>query len=140
MEHKSENLLTDKRDIIIAFRLTAREAAHVEAAAASLKKPRTRGDYARAVALYASRQRVPKPSKPIKLQPRRLPALDTQLLSKLLAEVGQLGSDVNQMARAATNCGTPPTGAALMTAAHDIARVRDAVIAALGGRADEVTL
>jgi hypothetical protein len=98
MEHSPTTSQGSKRAIIVAFRLTASEAGHVEEAAAALKRPRTRGDFCRAAALYIARQRVPEPAKPVRLPPRRLPALDTQLLSKLLAAVGQLGHDLNQVA------------------------------------------
>lgn len=138
MEHASTTSLTPKRDVIVAFRLTASEATHVDAAAAALKRPRTRGDFCRTATLYVARQRVPEPSKPVRLPPRRLPALDIQLLSKLLAEVGRIGSDVNQVARAATNSCAPPQAAALATIAHDIARVRDAIVTALGGQTNEI--
>jgi hypothetical protein len=136
MEHSSTTLLTPKRDVIVAFRLTCLEAAHIDAAAAILKKPRTRGDFCRAATLHAARQRVPEPAKPIRLPPRRLPALDTQLLSKLLAEVGKLGGDVNQMSRTVDDGRATAT---LATMAQDIATIRDAIIATLGGQVDEVT-
>lgn len=137
MKHASTTLLTPKRDVIVAFRLTCVEAAHIDAAAAALRNPRTRGDFCRAATLHAARQRVPEPAKPIKLPPRRLPALDTQLLSKLLAEVGRIGSKVYQVAQAATNAGALPQAEACATIIHDIARVRDAIIVTLGGHADE---
>ena len=138
MEHSSATLWTAKREVIIAFRLTALEAAHIDDAAAALKRPRTRSDFCRAATLYVARQRVPEPSKPVRLPPRRLPALDTQVLSKLLAEVGRIGSDVNQVARTATNSCAPPQAAAVATITHDIARVRDAIVTALGGQTNEI--
>ena len=121
-----------KRAVIIAFRLTAAEAAHIEEAAAALKRPRTRGDFCRAAALYIARQRVPEPAKPVRLPPRRLPALDTQLLSKLLAAIGRLGSDVNEVAVLIQRHGALPCQPALADALRDIAAMRDAVASALG--------
>jgi hypothetical protein len=138
MENRSTNLLPPKRDIIVAFRHTGQEAAHVDAAAAGLKRPRTRGDFCRTVTLHASKQRVPEPVKPIRLPPRRLPRLDTQLLSKLLAEVDKVGSAFNKMARTRPS-GDPSTPAMLVTIAADIADIRDAVITALTGQGDEAS-
>lgn len=138
MEHATENSLTPPRDVIVAFRLTQMEAAHVDAAAAALKNPRRRADFCRAVALHAARQRVPEPAKPIRLPPRRLPALDTRLLSKTLAELGKVGSNVNQLARVANSTGALPTTAALTVLAREITEIRDAIVAALhGGAAEE---
>lgn len=138
MEHAADNSLTKKRDVIVAFRLTQTEAAHVDAAAAALKRPRRRADFCRAAALHVARQRVPEPAKPIRLPPRRLPALDTQLLSKALAELGKVGSNVNQLARVANSTGTPPAAAALTPMTQQITEIRDAIVAALhGGTAEE---
>lgn len=113
------------------------EAAHLDAAAATLKRPRRRADFCRAVALHVARQRVPEPAKPVRLPPRRLPALDTRLLSKTLAELGKVGSNVNQLARVANSTGTAPTAATLVTMAQQVAETRDAIVAALRGGAME---
>ena len=92
METEPTAIRAAKRDVVVAFRLTASEAAHVDEAAAALKRPRTRGDFSRAATLHGARQRVPEPTPPLRLPPRRLPALDVQMLSRILVDVGQLGS------------------------------------------------
>ena len=128
-----------KRDVVVAFRLTAAEAAHVDEAAAALKRPRTRGDFSRAATLHGARQRVPEPAAPLRLPPRRLPALDVQMLSRILADVGQLGSHVGDLACAAHTYGPPPALAALTAILGEITGIRDRVAAALnGGRSDQV--
>ena len=135
MEHSSTTSLTAKRDVIVAFRLTCLEAAHVDAAAAALRRPRTRGDFCRAATLHAARQRIPEPTKPIRLPPRRLPALDTQLLSKLLAEVGRVGGELSQMSRTAFG---NQQAATLTTMARDVTVIRDTIVTALGGQTNEI--
>ena len=133
MEHQAKKSLTATRPIIVAFRLTAVEAAHIETAGAALKQPRTRADFCRAIALHAARQRVPEPTKPVRLPPRRLPTFDTQLLCKTLAELGKLGSNLNQLARIANNRGTMPTVASLAEISNDIVSIRFAISQALRG-------
>ena len=103
----------EPRDVVVAFRLTLQEAAHLDAAAQALRQPRTRGDFARASALHHAKARVPPPAKPIRRRARRLPALDTQLLAKILAQLGKIGSNVNQLARVSNSCGVPPVPKAL---------------------------
>ncbi len=133
MTSSSGNPSPRKRSIVVAFRLTETEAARIQAAAAGLIPPRSRSDFCRAIALHAARLRVPGPVKPIRLRPRNLPALDVQLLSKTLAEVGKLGSNINQLARVAHINGAMPSFHALAAMARIIAEVRDEVGAALRG-------
>lgn len=133
MENAAGKKFTAKRDVVIAFRLTAAEAAHIDAAGAALRRPRRRADFCRAAALHIARQRVPEPARPLRLPPRRLPALDTQLLSRILGELGKLGSNVNQLARMANQRGAVPSVASLAAIARDVAAMRDAVSAALRG-------
>lgn len=136
MEHAADKKFTAKRDVVIAFRLTAIEAAHIDAAGVALRRPRRRADFCRAAALHIARQRVPEPAKPIRLPPRRLPSVDTQLLSRTLGELGKLGSNVNQLARITNQRGAVPSVASLAAIARDVAAMRDAVAAALRGRPD----
>ena len=129
----------EKRDVVVAFRLTPTEAAHVDQAAAALRRPRTRGGFSRATTLHGARQRVPEPAAPLRLLPRRLPALDTQMLSRILADVGQLGSHVGDLAHAANSNGPTPPLAALTAILGEITGIRDRVAAALNsGRSDQV--
>ncbi len=80
----------------------------------------TLSDYLRAAALSCPplrRQRRPRP--------------DTVLLSDILAHLGRIGSNVNQLAHHANAGGIPSTDA-LNGAQCDIRRARDAVLDALG--------
>lgn len=62
---------------------------------------------------------------------QRRPAVEAQLLAKLLGQIGRIGNNVNQIAHAA-NAGEPPRGSRLAEAFDDIARMRAAVMEALG--------
>lgn len=124
------------RDIVVAFRLTAMEATHVDAAGKALRQPRARADFCRSAALYAAGQKVPAPTKAVRLPARRLPALDTQLLGKLLAESGRVGAVVNELMRASDASGALPTATILASIAADIATIRDGVMTALRGNSN----
>ncbi len=123
------------RTEVISFRLTPTELAHIDAAGAALTAPRRRSDFARACALMAARQQVPEPSRPIRHPARRKPAADVQALTKILAALGKLGSNVNQMARVANSNGTLPTEIALRGIADEVLSIRNSVTAALTGEA-----
>ena len=139
MEPASTPCPAAKRDIVVAFRLTAAEAAHVDVAAAALKRPRTRGDFSRAATLHGARQRVPEPAAPLRLPPRHLPALDVQMLSRILADVGQLGSHVGDLARTANSNGATPTLSTLTAIFGEITGISRQVAAVLrGGKSGEV--
>lgn len=60
--------------------------------------------------------------------------LDHVELCRLLAELGKIGSNVNQMARTANTSGQLPTQADLAGLRNELIVVRDAVIQALNRR------
>ncbi len=125
-----------RRDIIVSFRVTALQAAHLDAAGRGLTNPRPRADFCRAAALHLARQKVPSaPSKPVRRQGRRLPALDTRQLAMILAQAGKIGSNVNQLARVANSTGAIPQHDVLTTIATDVAAMRRELTAVL--RVDE---
>lgn len=128
--------MPDRRDIVIAYRLTAQEAAHLTAAGQALRTPRGLADYCRAAALHLARRQVPAPSKPIRRPARRRPALDVQLLGKLLAAIGKIGGNINQLAARANAANALPTAATLATIAREVSAIRQALTTALTG-ADE---
>lgn len=138
MSQNASNLSTKRRDVIVAFRLTGTEAANVDIAATSLKRPRTRGDYCRAAVLHVTRQRVPYPVSPPRLPPRRIPAADTQLLARILAETGRLADRLQDIRDASCPPGTSATED-LRDALVDVSALRAAVVDALGGAAGEVS-
>ena len=123
----------DHRDVIVSLRLTAPEAAHIDAAAATLARPRSRADYCRAAALHAAHARVPPPAKPIRRPARRRPALDTRLLGQILGQLGHIGGNLNQIAKTANLSGAAPTITAIVALTAEIAAVRQAVTAVLQG-------
>ena len=128
----------ERRDIIISFRATLGEAAHLDAAGQALSKPRARADFARAAALHAAKARVPEPPKAIRRPGRRKPTYDTELLAKILGQLGKIGSNVNQLAKAANGGGAMPSSPALARLSSDVVEIRNAVRSALdGGRHDD---
>ena len=120
------------RDIIVSYRITAAEAAHLDAAGQALNQPRQRADFARAAALHAAKARVPEPPRAVRRPGRRKPPYDVELLAKILGQVGQVSRTLEQVAKAAngeTAIGTR-TLAGMTT---DIIQIRNAVRAALDG-------
>ena len=127
----------DCRTHVISYRVTAMEAAHMQAAGAALTNPRRLNDFARAAALAAARKKVPPPAHPIRFPARRKPTVDVQALARVLAALGKLGSNVNQLARVANQRGTLPSEAVLRGIADEVAATRNLVTAALSGEAHD---
>ena len=63
---------------------------------------------------------------------RRRPSVEKELLARLLGEIGKLGSNHNQLARAANIAGDIPDRPELAAIAEDIHAMRAAVMKALG--------
>jgi hypothetical protein len=127
------------RDIIVAFRLTPTEARHIDSAGASLKSPRRRADFCRSASLHYAKQKVPPPAKPVALPSKRKPTHDIVLLSRLLAEVGRLATDITHLTTVAKARGALPTVNAIVTVYGELADLRKQLTVALGGAADEVS-
>ncbi len=115
MTHGSE---TRARNRVIPVRVTPAEHASITADAerAGLRT----GSYARGVLLQA----------PTPRQVRR-PPVERKELARLLGELGHLGSNLNQIARA-SNVGEPPEQEELSEALTGLARIRAAILSALG--------
>lgn len=129
---------SNARAIIVSFRLTPAEAAHLDAAGAALSDPRSRADFARAAALATAHAHVPDPPKAIRRPGRRKPTYDVELLSKILGQLGKIGSNLNQIAKTANSGGGGPSPRMLTDISMDMIEVRNAVRAALdGGRHDD---
>lgn len=126
----------EHREIVVSFRLTPSEAAHVDAASETMRTRRTRTDWCRAAALHAARAKVPNPPPPRRHPARRLPRADVRALVEVLAALGKLGSNVNQLARAANRAGRLPDEAALKTMAAAIAAAVGDIRRALEGGGD----
>lgn len=126
------------RCVVVAFRLTPVEAAHLDAAGAALKRPRCRADYCRAAALYQARQRVPPPVKPIRLPLRHKPHPEMQAVAKVLGELGKIGSNLNQIARVANSHGRSAEVATLEAMLRELEALRAAAVATLSRSPDPV--
>jgi hypothetical protein len=115
MSHGSERRVRDKH---LTIRFSADERAMVDfnAERAGL----TSGSYAREVLLGA------KPPRQV-----RRPSIERRLLSRLLGALGQIGNNINQLARA-SNRGENVDRPALYGALADLRGMRDAVLRALG--------
>ena len=112
------------RTIVVGFRLTEIEAAHIEAAGQALKAPRSRNDYCRAAALYTAKSKVPEPIKPIRNKARIKPSADIEALGRIIAALGKIGSNVNQIAYHANRNGSTPALAILSKVATDISEMK----------------
>jgi len=121
------------KSVIVSFRISPLQAAHLDAAGRALNTPRTRADFCRAASLHAARQKVPPPSKPIRRPARRLPSLDTRQLAQILGHAGKLSSNINQLARVANSSCALPTIEALREIGADIAAIRAQLTAVLRG-------
>ncbi len=120
------------RDIIISYRVTAAEAAHLDVAGKALSQPRQRADFCRAAALHAAKARVPEAPKAIRRPGRRKPTLDVELLAKILGQVTGVGGNVDKLiATVREGGGQPPPVLARLS--MDVIQIRDAVRAALDG-------
>ncbi len=109
---------TRQRTALVAIRLTPAEHARLAAAAAAAGL--SLGGYARRVLLDSPPAR----------QSRR-PPVEKAELARILAAIGKIGSNVNQLARTWNAGGTVETDS-VEEAARSIRAIRDAVMAALG--------
>ncbi|WP_395452498.1 plasmid mobilization protein [Azospirillum melinis] len=127
----------EPRDVVISYRVTAAEAAHIDAAAAKMTPARTRQDWCRAAALHAARIKVPKPPPPRRNPARRLPKADIRALAAVLAQLGKVGSNLNQMARRTNATGRLPEGPGLREALDEVTAAAGHVRAALEGHGED---
>ncbi len=127
---------TEKRLHVVSFRLTDAEADHVDAAAAAMTPRRSRQDWCRAASLHVAKAKVPSPPPPRRNPPRRLPKADVQALSKVLAAVGKVGGNVNQIAKVANAAGQLPEIGELARVRAVLEEMRDDLRRALGNGGD----
>ena len=126
----------DRRDHVVSYRLTAAEAARIDAAAATMTPTRTRTDWCRAAALHLAKAKVPTPPPPRRNPPRRLPKADVQALAAVLAALGKIGSNINQIAKIANSTGRVPEAAVMKRTAAEVAAAVADVRRALEGGGD----
>lgn len=113
-----------RRDQIVSFRLTADELSAVIEASKTANPKRSPQDWCRAVILKVAKHRIPDPP-PLRPKPRRKAAANIQALARVLASLGKIGSNVNQIARAANTLNRLPHITALDGIALDIRQARD---------------
>lgn len=122
-----------KRLHTLAFRLTDDELGKLEAAASKLIHKRSASDLARAVVCKWSHAEIPAPCRPRRHPMRRSPSADVKALAALTAQIGKLGSNVNQLARRANQSGALPQVGLLELLRAEVAGIKQAVEAAIRG-------
>lgn len=122
------------KTVVVSFRLTPAQTAHIDAAVLGGKIRRTRSDWCRAVALYVAKQKVPEPVKPRRKPARRKPAADIEALARILGRIGKIGGNINQLARHANQGGDLPSKKALAEIADKIDQIRRTVQSVLAGK------
>jgi hypothetical protein len=110
-----------ERRNILAIRLTKSERAEIEAMADRAEL--TAASYARSILLDAPAPRA-----------KRRPAVDTVQVAKLLAEIGKVGGNINQIAHQ-LNAGKATSPNVVASALADVAEIRKACMEALGRKA-----
>lgn len=111
--------VADARAQWVHVRCNVTERATIAAAAA--EKGLTAGAYLRGLALGAPGPRA-----------RRAPRIDQAMIARVLGEVGKLGSNVNQLARAANTTGDTPAEIELAEIGQDVQAMRSMLMQALG--------
>lgn len=116
---KRQRRVADRKDRVVLMRCTA--AAHAALTTAALRAGLSVSAYLRTLATGSPGPRAV----------RRPPAERVEL-ARLLAELGKIGSNVNQLARVANTNGELPPAAALDGLAGHVQALRGALMAALG--------
>jgi hypothetical protein len=111
---------SDKRQRILRIDVRLTPTEHAEICDKAERAGLRAGSYARDVLLGA----------PAPRQVRR-PPIERQELSRLLGEIGKVGSNLNQLARDA-NTGNSPEGGAILSVLASLVEVRTAILKALG--------
>lgn len=127
----------DRRDIVISFRVNTFEAQHIKEAGLSLKNYRSIADFSRASVLHQAGLKVPPPTKPLRIKPRQKPNADTEALARILAQLGKIGSNINQVAKIANSTGQIADEVALRELAEQVAQTCIDVASALSGGAPD---
>jgi len=109
----------DPKTVPISVRCTAKDHAVIKEAAA--KAGYTVGPYLRNLALGSPGPRSV-----------RRPSVEKEELGRLLGHIGKLGSNVNQIARAVNTTRNLPSWSELAEIRHEVSRMRDALMKALG--------
>lgn len=119
-----------RRRHVLSFRLTDSELSAVIQASKAANPKRSPQDWCRAVVLKVTKHRVPDPP-PLRAKLRRKAAADLQALARVLASLGRIGANVNQIARAANALSRLPHLTALDGIAESIRQARDDIRGAL---------
>lgn len=111
--------VSDAKDHFISVRCTAKEHAAIDEAATHAGL--SIGAYLRSLALGSPGPRAV-----------RRPPIERKVLVRLLGHLGKLGSNVNQIARVVNTTRNLPSWSELAEIRHEIGRIRDALMKALG--------
>ncbi|MBF0325575.1 MAG: hypothetical protein HQL42_10930 [Alphaproteobacteria bacterium] len=114
----------------MSFRLTSDEFSAVVEASKKSNPRRSPQDWCRALVLLAAKRRAPDPP-PLRARPKRKPSADVEALARILASLGKIGSNANQIARVANSLNRLPRIPALDSLAEDIRQARDDIRRAL---------
>jgi Bacterial mobilisation protein (MobC) len=115
-----------QRCVLVGFRALPSEVAAIDAAADRVGL--TRSSYGRACMLS-----------PPQMRATRRPPVNQVALAKLLGDIGKIGSNVNQIARQLNSGRNPEEVADIAATLRAIWEMRDAVLLALGMKADTDT-
>jgi hypothetical protein len=111
--------VSDAKTSFVALRCTAQERSAIDEAARQAGL--SIGAYLRALALGNAGPRAV-----------RRPPIERKELARLLGQLGKIGSNVNQLARAFNRGGRAPALAELAALRQEIVQIRDALMQALG--------
>ena len=125
----------DRKNIVIAYRVNAAQAAHLATAARAACPPRMRADFCRTAALQAAGVIVPDAPTIIRQPGRRQPSHDVELLAKILAQVVAMSGHLDQFSTLPPGQGAP-SARMLAGMTTDIIEIRNALRQALTGRRD----
>jgi len=121
---------SQNRSFIISFRLNPLEVGKLD----KVKDNRTRADWCRSVAIRELGEQVPEPVKPARIKARQLPTYDKQQLSRILGQLGKIGSNINQISKFVNQSKKYPRSDLIVQMQTDIACMKDDIQKALYGR------
>ena len=121
-----------RRQHVLSFRLTDSEFSAIIEASKTANPKRSPQDWCRAVILKVAKHRIPDPP-PLRAKPKRKATADVQALARVLAALGKIGSNLNQIARLANSQSRLPHITALAGIAESIRQAREDIRRALEG-------
>lgn len=127
---KIERIKTHK-SIVISFRITKEQAARIDEASGKMRVKRTRSDWSRAAVLYMSKQKVPYPVKIRKHRLKNKSSYDIEVLSRILGQIGKIGSNLNQIAKYHNKTKSPNNFDNIDKIINDISDIKKIIVSKL---------